>query len=207
MTSDEMLVKMRSILGDVQCKEYGLYKKYEKQLTSRKVADNTILGVSKYTIEGNLVYVVCSKQLFGRGKRDAEIVFTEYIGCLNPNDGKLSFLRPNWDLDGVRLIGFSYFTAHCIKRLKERAGEEFVDFLKKYGSKPMSFIKKNGEDNFEAKFYNCPHKFFGYDHGTCQYITTMVTEEMCFENQLETADELEGFAEEYWNYKCKKLSA
>ena len=202
MTEAEITAQIKNIVDTLQVREIGLYQKYGRLLNNRKVGDNTILGVSKYTEDGNVVYMVCSKQLYGRSARRAELVFTYYISCLNPYDGKLSFIRPNWDMAGMKIIGFTVFTNHCIKRLKERAGEEFIDFLRKYGANVLSWQQIEGEESVEGKMFMCPHKFFGYRYGDSNiYITTMVTEDMCFDNQIETAKELEDFTLEYMDRK------
>ena len=202
MSPDAIISRLKDIIDDIDLgKRNGLRIKYAKALANRKVADGSILGVSRYTIDDNNVYVVASKQQFGRGKRQAEMVLSYYVTCMDPHSGKISYLKPYFDVRGTNLRGYGVYTSHCLQRLNERAGETFLDFISKWGSSYMSMQSNDGENNFEGKILGCPHKFFGYVYGNVHYITTMVTEDMCYDNQLAVATDLEAFGQEYIAYK------
>lgn len=201
MTEDEILTQVKKVVDAAEAMECGLHRKYEKQLNNRKVPDQAILGVTKYTIDGNTVYMVCSKQLFGRGTRRAEMTSSTFISCMDTNTGKKAFIRPIMDIYGYKVVGYTMFTIHCIERLKERTGEDFETFIKKYGSQPMGFMETGEDGHFQGTIHNCPHKFFGYMYEKSVYVTTIIREDMCREDQKEITDKVVKLSADYFKEK------
>ena len=168
-------------------KPFGLTQKYIKQLNNRKVKDDTILGIHTYTIQNSTVYVVAQKKNYNRSSRSmGEIVFTYYISALNPYTGKYSYIMPTFGTTGYRVMGCVIFTAHFIQRLRERDGKGFADLLKINGGEVMAFVynPKGTEGEIETRWGT--YRLFGHQDGPYITITTMVTEDMLYEDQLPT---------------------
>lgn len=186
-------------------KPYGLSAKYKKELQNRKIGDNTTLGVHRYTIQENTVYVVATKRLYNySSRRGGEIVFTYFISVLNPKTGKCSYVMPSFDVMGVKIEGFMMLSEHFVQRLKERTGKDMPDFLKEVGGSGISMIDK-GEGKMVASWGD--YRLFGYAEGKNWYIATMVTADMLFEDQIPESEEMERLNREYNDYKKRILTA
>lgn len=180
----------------------GLSLKYAKQLKNRAIPDNTILGVHRYSIQGNTVYVVATKRLFYRSPRKGgELTFTYYISVLNSTTGKYSYVRPNWDITNTRMVGYVLFTAHFIQRLNERANITFPELLKTNPGECTPLVDMEGENKIQASWGS--YRLFGFLEGPYVTIATMVTDDMLYENQLPVEDEFDAIAAGYIKEKKK----
>ena len=114
-TPEEKGRQLRSVL-DGFTGSLGLAAKYSKQLKDRKVPDGKVLGVHRYTIKGCETYVVVVKRTYGKTRGGGEPVFLYYAKMMNPSTGRISYLRPSFDITGSRNVGYLEFTEHFIKR-------------------------------------------------------------------------------------------
>lgn len=174
----------------------GLALKYEKALSNRRVPDKAVLGVHTYNIEGTKVYVICTKQLFGQGKRAmGELLFSYYLETICPYTGKRRYIRPSFDYYGLRVISYMEFTSHFVKRLKERAGLDFIDIVTMQGAVPIigDIADKDGETIMKWGDYT----LFGYRGELVTYITTMVTPEMLRQEQIEKGIEFDDVLKDF----------
>lgn len=206
-SKEEILENAAKVIGEFSLSSipYGLTQKYKKQLANRKIGDNSILGVHKYHIHNNTVYVVANKRLYNySARRTGEIVFTYYISCRNSNTGKYSYVMPTFDVHGHTITGYVMYTAHFVQRLRERDGKEFQDLLKEVGGDSMALAYKGDDGQFETTWGT--YRLFGKQEGPFAYITTMVTDDMLFDNQIPTGEEIQEMMEEHNKYKCETLT-
>ena len=207
LTEKQKMEKIDEIVSNLPL--YGLQKKYAKQLNDRKIADNTILGVHKYNIEGSRVIRICIKRTYGCGKRtEGSLCSCYYIESICPYTGKSRWLRPTYSIyGGSRCIGYAELTNHFIKRVKERTGMDFLDFLLATGTDNIGSIKYDGDDRLFLKWGD--YTLFGYRGETDEifYITTMVTPDMLFDNQKSDYDELGEFNKEFEEKKNQLMRA
>lgn len=183
---------------------FGLAKKYLKQLKDRKVPDGKVLGVHKYTLNGCNTYVVVVKRNYGKTRAIAEPVFLYYVEEVNPNTGRLSYLRPSFDITGRHTNGYLEFTEHFIKRLKERDGKDFQDLLKTAGGDTISFTEGTSGD-LEGTFGG--YRVFAKKEGNYYTIATMVTDDMLYENQRSTSEVIKVQTEQYNKLKNSVIVA
>ena len=183
---------------------HGLAAKYMKQLKDRKVPDGKILGVHKYSLKTCNTYIVAIKRNYGRSRNVSELVFDYYVEQINPATGRVSYLRPSFDITGVRIDGYLEFTEHFIKRLKERDGKDFLDLLKTAGGDVLSLVDGTSGD-LEGTFGG--YRVFVKKEGRNCTITTMVTDDMLYDNQRPTGDSIQSRTEEYESIKKKIILA
>lgn len=189
-TPEEKNRQLRSVL-DGFTGSLGLAAKYSKQLKDRKVPDGKVLGVHRYTIKGCETYVVVVKRTYGKTRGGGEPVFLYYAKMMNPSTGRISYLRPSFDITGSRNVGYLEFTEHFIKRLKERDGKEFTDLLKTAGGDTINPVMGTSGD-LEATFGG--YRVFIKREGSNAIITTMVTDDMLYKNQRPTGEKIsEGY--------------
>lgn len=204
LSNKELLSRISDVVAKFSFST-GLSQKYEKQLKNRKVLDGAILGVHKYNILDNTVYVVAQKRTYNLSSRKAgEMVFTYYISVLNPKTGKYSYVMPTFGMSGYEITGYVMFTAHFIQRLNERDGKEFVDLLREVGGDAMALVDQNDEGGVETTWGT--YRLFGKQEGPFVYIATMVTDDMLYENQLPTGEEIERRTKEYNIEKCQYVT-
>ena len=182
----------------------GLATKYMKQLKDRKVPDGKILGVHKYSLKNCNTYIVAIKRNYGRSRKVSELVFDYYVEQINPDTGRVSYLRPSFDITGVRIYGYLEFTEHFIKRLKERDGKDFQDLLKTAGGDVLSLVDGTSGD-LEGTFGG--YRVFVKKEGRNCTITTMVTDDMLYDNQRPTSEVIKVQAEQYNELKNSVIVA
>lgn len=183
---------------------FGLAKKYLKQLKDRKVQDGKVLGIHKYVLNGCNTYVVVVKRNYGKTRTNAEPVFLYYVEEVNTDTGRVSYLRPGFDITGHHINGYLEFTEHFIKRLKERDGKDFLDLLKVAGGDALSFVEGTSGD-LEGTFGG--HRVFVKKEGKNYIITTMVTDDMLFDTQRPTGKEINTQYEQYNSIKNRIIAA
>lgn len=187
-------------------KPYGLQEKYRKQLNDRKVLDGQILGVSKYTIQQNTVYVVAVKRTYNYGsRRGGELTITYYISALNPETGKYSYVMPSYGITGTVMKGFVMYTAHFVQRLWERDHKTFPELLKDVGGDAMVLVEKSGDDEYETTWGT--YRLFIKAEEGAWYVTTMVTDDMLYSNQLETKEVIASKTVAYNEEKKRVITA
>lgn len=206
---DEINDGIRGVVAEFSNSSYpvGLEIKYEKALKNRKVKDGNVLGVHRYTIQNNTVYVVAIKRTYNYSPRKyGELVFNYYVSVTNPNTGKSAYAMPCFDIYGAKIIGFTLLTEHFIQRLRERAGVEFSDFLKKSGGMSGHAVVYGDDGKIETNWGG--HRLFGYQYedGKYTYITTMVTDDMLFETQLPVKEYMAEREKEYKDIQNSTLT-
>lgn len=182
----------------------GLSLKYAKQVKDRKVPDGKVLGVHRYTIKGCVTYVVVAKRNYGRSRSGGELVLNYYVQQVNPQTGRVSYLRPNFDITGVWTRGYLEFTEHFIARLMERDGKEFQDLLKTAGTDTLSLVEGTSGD-LESTFGG--YRVFVKKEGENVIITTMVTDDMLYDNQRPTGETIKVNTEQYNTIKNRIITA
>lgn len=202
-TTEEKNSQLRTVVNSFTGGD-GLATKYMKQLKDRKVPDGKILGVHKYSLKNCNTYIVAIKRNYGRSRKVSELVFDYYAEQINPATGRVSYLRPSFDITGVRIDGYLEFTEHFIKRLKERDGKDFQDLLKTAGGDVLSLVDGTSGD-LEGTFGG--YRVFVKKEGRNCTITTMVTDDMLYDNQRPTSEVINVQAEQYNELKNSVIVA
>ena len=140
MTPYETLSHIRDYEEWIRCRINGLFKKYKKKLMNKFVPEDTILGTSNYTIEGDRCMMKAIKCYYGK-------VANFYWCVLIITDR--GYIIPISDAVTNKAIAFFTITKHAEQRMKERLGMDIYTFFDE------AYIKKNHTAHHLEKYdYN-----------------------------------------------------
>ncbi len=159
---------------------HGVWKKYAKQIKSKQVKENTVLGWSTYTTPSyNTVHRCVIKRVYSGVPALGYVFLFEYKG---------GYFQPAFSTEKT-ILGGIYYTAHSIERVKERMGVDFIQALEEHAVKSgvsVADYSANGHKGTEGSmwfgngFFICNMNDFGY-----WTAITYIDKSQAHSNQLE----------------------
>lgn len=173
----QALLKEVSLDVDWLTARNGLWKKYSKQLKSKAIKIDSILGWSKYTTPSGNIAHLCSIKNVHNG-----IPSIEHAYLFEYREG---YLEPVFDNERVKSCVF--YTKHCIQRIEERSGMSFVRAFEVSTKTDIGYTdySQYGYNGTECLRYFCNGFLIcNYDEamGICCAIT-YVNSEQAYSNQ------------------------
>lgn len=173
----------------------GLFKKYRKKLSDKKIGHNDLLGTSNYiTPFGKTCRVYCRKYIEGKyAELTIQVVF-EYFG-------KQYYICP----DNFGHTAWVCFTQHAIARMKERANitfEQALDMMIRETSGAFAFTLNTytGVPN-EYVAYFADGLLLGVMEGGNFIVKTYINRKNEYSNQLEVHIDSRKSAQKYTQVK------
>lgn len=123
-----------------------------------------------------------------------------YLEVLDPATGKVGYLMPSIEYDIFNEpydFSWTLYTYHCCCRMKERAGKDFFEIINETGGKLAYKNLEGSKGEQECILGDNQYHAFGFEDDGITIVTTFVTNDMLFPNQVELATKLQDIYREY----------
>lgn len=129
-----------------------------------------------------------------------DISFCHFFEVLDPATGKVGYLMPSIEYNIFNEpydISWTLFTYHCCCRMKERAGKDFFEISKEAGAKIVRNKLNGSKSEVECILGDNQYHAFGVDDDGITIVTTFVTNDMLYPNQVELAASMQDTYRKY----------
>ena len=172
---------------------------FSSTVKNRRVPSRHLITTKHTFKDGTVMHTAFYKYYYMKGAhKAADISCAHYFEILVPKTGKVGYLMPQFDQEiPMCIAGFTFFTYHCICRIRERAGKDFFSVVAVDSSSRL-FFQRTDNGSLEGILGDNKYHVFGYegDNGFT-YVTTFVTNSMLYENQEQVSAELKEMYKEY----------